>query len=344
VQINNVDLSVFSFNFDFSWAVFFLNSDLTVYGRYGTRSNQSPESHVTVPSMVNAMKRVLELHRNYPKNKKEFAGKKLLRSKMKWKTPEQIPALGRFVKNRPNFKKPFPSNCIHCHQVAEAIAATSATSGQPVPDEVIWPYPLPEAIGINIDRNHGTKVESLVRKGLAAKSRLKPGDIILSINGQTIISIADIQWVLHHTKDRSTLKIKVQRSGKEKELSLKLKGKWRKTENSWGGVGRNKILPRANIQPVPDAEKRRLGISSKRMALRIVNAWPRTQKAGFKDGDIFIRIDNKSNNMSLLDLIVYLGKKCVRKKALPVIILRKDSSGKYKQIKMTLQLDPNYLG
>ena len=41
VHANGLDLSQFQFDYDQSWAAFLLNADLTIYGRYGTRSHQS---------------------------------------------------------------------------------------------------------------------------------------------------------------------------------------------------------------------------------------------------------------------------------------------------------------
>src|SRR5262249_1722148 len=41
VHANGMDLSQFQFDYDQSWAAFFLNPDMTIYGRYGTRSHRT---------------------------------------------------------------------------------------------------------------------------------------------------------------------------------------------------------------------------------------------------------------------------------------------------------------
>jgi hypothetical protein len=340
--MNGVDLSIFATNHDYSWSVFFLNADMTVYGRYGTRGDKGMEAYVSIQSLKNAMTRVLELHSEYPQNKKEFVGKKPDAGKVRWKVAEDIPALKKKRGNQNN--KKFPGGCIHCHSVTEAVASTAAQNGQPVPDTSIWPFPLPDAVGVSIDVNHGTKVEKVIPKSFAARAKVKPGDIILSMDGQTILSIADIQWVLHHANDRTKLKIVVMRGGKEKKLTLKLNGDWRKSSHAWGGVGRNRLLPWSNIQPVPDNEKKKLGISLRKMALRMVKVWGKTKNQGFQDGDIIVKVDRRQDNMSRLDLTAYLSQNCVKMKFVPVIILRKNGSGKYVPKKMDLPLDPNYVG
>jgi hypothetical protein len=40
VQANALDLALFQFDFDLTFAAFFMNADKTIYGRYGTRSSQ----------------------------------------------------------------------------------------------------------------------------------------------------------------------------------------------------------------------------------------------------------------------------------------------------------------
>src|SRR5438093_12006810 len=40
VQANAVDLTLFQFDYDLTFAVFFMNADRTIYGRYGSRSDR----------------------------------------------------------------------------------------------------------------------------------------------------------------------------------------------------------------------------------------------------------------------------------------------------------------
>ena len=40
VQANALDLTLFQFDYDLTFAVFFMNTDRTIYGRYGTRSER----------------------------------------------------------------------------------------------------------------------------------------------------------------------------------------------------------------------------------------------------------------------------------------------------------------
>src|SRR5688500_4260800 len=38
IQANRLDLSIFQYDYDLSWTAMFLNADLAIYGRYGSRS------------------------------------------------------------------------------------------------------------------------------------------------------------------------------------------------------------------------------------------------------------------------------------------------------------------
>ena len=40
VQGNGMDLTLFQFDYDLTFAAFFMNADRTIYGRFGSRSNQ----------------------------------------------------------------------------------------------------------------------------------------------------------------------------------------------------------------------------------------------------------------------------------------------------------------
>ena len=68
IATNGLDLSLFQYDTDQSFAVFLLNADGTVYGRYGTRSHRTEwQGDVSVEGMAKAMEGALALHKNYPK-------------------------------------------------------------------------------------------------------------------------------------------------------------------------------------------------------------------------------------------------------------------------------------
>jgi hypothetical protein len=63
-QANGLDLAHFQFDFDLSFAVFFMDSDLTTYGRYGTRSGRPETEDISLEGLRKAMAEALRIHRN----------------------------------------------------------------------------------------------------------------------------------------------------------------------------------------------------------------------------------------------------------------------------------------
>ena len=69
VSTNGLDLSLFQYDYDQSFAAFFLNADRTIYGRYGTRSHETEsDQDVSVEGFRRALAAALRLHREYPAN------------------------------------------------------------------------------------------------------------------------------------------------------------------------------------------------------------------------------------------------------------------------------------
>ena len=70
VQGNGMDLSLFQFDYDLTFSVFFMNPDKTIYGRYGTRAEfENAAKDISIESFKQALEGALALHKAYPKNK-----------------------------------------------------------------------------------------------------------------------------------------------------------------------------------------------------------------------------------------------------------------------------------
>jgi hypothetical protein len=63
-----MDLRRFEFDFDLTWYVFFLNSDETIYGRYGGRDASDAEARISTKGLRYAMDRALETHKTPPES------------------------------------------------------------------------------------------------------------------------------------------------------------------------------------------------------------------------------------------------------------------------------------
>src|SRR5439155_17265429 len=92
VSTNGLDLSLFQFDYDQSFAAFFLNGDGAIYGRYGTRSHRTVwADDVSIDGLAQALQGALELHQAYPKNKAVLAAR--TGPAPEFPTPEKYPLL-----------------------------------------------------------------------------------------------------------------------------------------------------------------------------------------------------------------------------------------------------------
>ena len=92
VQANSIDLSLFQFDFDLTFAAFFMNADKTVYGRFGSRSDRKDAmKDMTMEGFRKALAAALELHKGFPANKAAFEGKR--GPAPRYPIPEEYPSL-----------------------------------------------------------------------------------------------------------------------------------------------------------------------------------------------------------------------------------------------------------
>lgn len=297
IEMKGVDLSQFQFDYDLNWAAMFLNADGTVYARYGTQSGEGSDAYNSPASLAKTMKRVLALHAGYPGNKMQLVGK---RGKAKpAKTALDLPGLP----GKERFRGPTQlSNCIHCHNIHDAEVLDAWDQGT-FSRDLLWRYPLPQNIGLIIDRADGRRIEGTVRGSTLEKAALPSGAgaELTMVNGQVITSIADIQWALHTLPaDQKELEISIRDQGHEVSHSYRLGKGWRKTDLSWRGSMWS-VPPRLRIWlPEPDEKERsrhRLPDGQSAVVARWINtkeeAGRIAKKAGLQTGDLIIEVDGK---------------------------------------------------
>ncbi|HSH95651.1 MAG TPA: Trx7/PDZ domain-containing (seleno)protein, partial [Roseimicrobium sp.] len=230
VEMKGVDLSQFEYDFDLNWAAMFINADGTVYGRYGTQSAQGPDAYNSVESLQKAMLRALDLHRAYPANAPQLAAKHP--SKKPYATALDMPGLDRKERLRGQTER---GNCIHCHNIHDAEQRQWLTEGK-MSEDKLWRYPLPDNTGISIDPKDGTRIATVLSGTPAEKAGLKTGDVVKQVNGQPVISIADMQWVLHGLANSGDkVAFTVARGKDPVNATLELAKDWKRSDISWRG-------------------------------------------------------------------------------------------------------------
>lgn len=315
-KISDLDHGLFRYDMNLSFAVLFMNGDLDLYGRYGTRAgggfsaafkplpgaDDLAAKDISRASLRKAAERALGLHEEW---KRDRAGvSSLLAPKL------SATYLGRQV-NKPKslFRLSRTSGCVHCHQVAEREVGHYWNKSEPVPDEVLWSFPMPEKLGFSCDPDECATVETVTPGMEAAEAGLRPGDEILRMEDQPLLSIADVQWVLQQAPDEGTLALIVIRGGEEKRLTLTLRGGWRRRgEFAWRYTYNElkwKVLGLDRLAEVPEGERSALGIRDDESAIRIGDVmrdktrWHRLNcnleawEVGIRSGDIILDVDGR---------------------------------------------------
>ncbi|MEQ1853827.1 MAG: thioredoxin family protein, partial [Chthoniobacteraceae bacterium] len=199
INANAIDLSLFQFDYDLSFSTLFFNGDGTVYGRYGSWTHQRDPSDRTTAGYKRALEGALAIHRGYPANKATLAGKQ--GGPTPFKTPVEIPALAGRYKLDLDWQGKVVGSCVHCHQVGDAFRTSYRDSGKSIPTELVFPFPMPETIGLKLAPDQMARVESVTPGSIAAKAGLLSGDDLVALAGQPILSSADVSWVLHRSPE-----------------------------------------------------------------------------------------------------------------------------------------------
>jgi len=346
VQGNGIDLSLFQFDYDLTFAVFFMNADKTIYGRFGTRTDfRNAGKDISIEGFKQALEAALELHKGYPDNKtilSEKTGPKPIKN-----TPEAFPALQRYT-SEINLDSRVEGQCIHCHQIGEAQREIHWYDRKPVPDEVLYPFPMPDVLGLNFSPKHRAKINKVTSGSSAEKDGFKRADEIRTLAGQPIISIADVQWVLHQSPENTILPAVVSRHGEKVNLNLTLTPGWRKNSNiSWRtttGELRLVALGGMTLEELSDVKRQQNGISETGMALSVENVSRRerrggggqtnAQRAGIRRGDIITGFGEHTKRLTESGVIGYVLQKQAQAKSLPVKLQRNGE-----QIEVDLSLE-----
>jgi S1-C subfamily serine protease len=234
-------------------------------------------------------------------------------------------------------------SCIHCHQIRDADRREARESGQALSDELLYPYPMPDVLGIKLDPKELATIKAVAEGSAAAKAGLKAGDKLVSLNGQPPISVADVQWVLHNVKTPSDLAVQVERGGKTLDVKILLKEGWRRADDiTWRTTTwelRRMAAGGIKFDVLPEADRAKLKIASDALALRIAHLGgygehAAAKKAGFQQGDILVKYDGSTAPLKEQELLVLGMTKHKRGDQVPVTVLRGE---KEVELKLPLQ-------
>ncbi len=314
VHTNGMDLSRFQFDYDQSWAAFFLNADGNIYGRYGTRSHQhESEDDVSLDGFLDSMQHALALHAKYPEVKDSLKAK--FGPKPVVAHPEEFPLLKEKYTSSLNYGPEVARSCIHCHQVGDALRNYYWRDQKPMPTELLFPYPHPKILGLIMDPKKAVTVKEVADNSAAMTAGFQAGDKITSLEGQPLISVADIQWVLHQRKEAGQLHFQVNRNGATKEIALSLPENWKEQGDISWRVGAwemcRMVTGGLRLEALTSDERTAQGLAQDAIGLKVrfvgqFNDHATGKKAGFKVDDVITEIDSVAKPMTESQLFAHL--------------------------------------
>lgn len=329
VSTNGLDLRTFQFDTDQSFAIFMLDADLNIYGRYGTRSSRTEwVDDVSIQGLAAALEGALKIHEDPAEWRAGIRDKR--GPAPPFPTPERFPSLNGRQSNL-LFQQDVVRNCIHCHQIGDAYRDYLRTEGDPFSEPVLFPFPHPKVVGLVIDPTTRGTVKEVTPGSQAEQAGVQTGDEIVSMNGQPILSIADMQWVLHHSDSQDSVDLVVNRDGVESELTLSLDEGWKRAGDiSWrvGTWNLRRMVTGGLVLKAADAQtRRRLRIDPDAMALVVEFVGQYGQhaagkNAGFEKGDVIVSFDGQKELTSETALITYALENCRAGTQVSVTIMR----------------------
>ncbi len=288
--MRGVNLNVFDFDYDLTWAALIVNANERVYARYGSRDADSADKQLSLAGLSYAMRQALAAHRREPVEGSPDAPSPP-------RTVEQYPAAKRLKENA----------CIHCHQVYDFRRQDLQSKGQWRRDEV-WVYPVPENIGLKLAIDQGNRVEAVRPNSPADRAGLRAGDLLQRLNGWPTASLADVRYALHRAPAEGEIEVRWQRGDRRASGQLALPENWRVTDISWRpslhGIG---PAPCVHGEDLTAVEKAGLGLSDGSLAFRQGNFVSETaRQAGIRQNDIILGIDNKRLEMTARQFRAYI--------------------------------------
>ena len=272
VNMADIDVGVFDFDFDTTFAVLVLNKDGQMISRYGGRDSKSAESFINEASLHKSLERSLDLHARSQKGSVELP----------------LALKSRHAQSYP-FVKSVAARCVHCHDVASGQAFETFESSSFDIMKDIWIYPEPISLGLDIDPDDGATLRAAT--GLAKESGLVAGDRILSFNKVPVSTFSDIQYQLHQLADDAR-SVTIELEGKD-PVSLKLSGYWKHSDITWRRLGL-RISPSAGFggSPLTAEQKTRNKLAEDGFATRVSFLdFAKPENSPLEDGDIIYSIN-----------------------------------------------------
>ncbi len=299
---------------DLSWWGWVLSPEGSVYSVYGGRDNVSDATRISKPSLIRTLESALAWHSD-PRREKWNLDRPKPDMSQPLSNAKTLPGFESWDARRPAREKQ-NANCIHCHQVADILRTPSidAKTFDKRKDVQIWP--LPENVGIEVERDHGLLVKQVKANSPAAKAGIQKGDILGAAENQVLFSQADFRGVLHRgPRGAGEIEIVWLRNGQPMTGTLEVEHGWRRTDPDWRiSISQGVIGAGPTFFPlkVSSGKRKQLGIHPKSMAVQpfMGNATDRAAyQAGLRSKHVVTSVNGMSPDLDGRAFLVWFRMK-----------------------------------
>ena len=293
---------------DLSWWAYFLRPDGALYGVFGGKDHVSDATRISEKALVNSLRRVLQHHYDPRRKTWNIAGDSPDPSAA-MKGPKDTRGYRLLRAKRPGLGKPHAQHgaCIHCHQVGDMQTMEWLDAGTFRADLLLQKWPLPENVGITLDRDHGLLVTAVTPDSPAADAGVRAGDKLGMADGTRLFGQADFRGVLHRASHGAdSIELAWTREGEVFTRPLQVAPGWRVAANSWRKTVYDGVYgPTMGFFPLngPEAGKGR-GLSIKPWMGRPPQDRPIYQTGLRPDMEI-IAIDDMADDLPTRQLITW---------------------------------------
>lgn len=213
---------------DLSWWGYVLSPEGALYAVFGGRDEVSDSTRVSVEALARVLERVLAHHRDPRRASWGVDGPPTRRS---GRSPRDLPGYASWDRRAPGEER---SSCLHCHQVAEILRQPAIDAGTFDPARDLDPWPLPENVGLVLDRDDGLRVREVLAGTAAARAGLRAGDVLGAVEGRRVFGQTDVRAALHAgPRGAGSIDVVWSRGDEVLHGALDVEAGWRRTVLDW---------------------------------------------------------------------------------------------------------------